>query len=128
MATEFTLPDLGETVKSGTLAKVLVSVGDSIEEGQPVLELETDKAIVEVPSNVSGTVQEIAVNVGDKIEVGQKIFVMGEDSAGSQPAAATAAPAETAPVEAATPEDNPTRGEASPDGQVAEGVASAAVE
>jgi pyruvate dehydrogenase E2 component (dihydrolipoamide acetyltransferase) len=118
MATEFILPDLGETVKSGTLAKVLVSVGDRIEEGQPVLELETDKAIVEVPSNVSGTVQEIAVNVGDKIEVGQKVFVMGAGDDGSQ----------SAPEQAATAGDNPTRGEASPDIGVGEGTASEAVE
>jgi pyruvate/2-oxoglutarate dehydrogenase complex dihydrolipoamide acyltransferase (E2) component len=61
MATEWALPNLGESVQSGTLAQVLVSVGDTVEEGQDVLELETDKAILPVPSTVSGVVQAIHV-------------------------------------------------------------------
>jgi pyruvate dehydrogenase E2 component (dihydrolipoamide acetyltransferase) len=70
MATEFKL------VQAGTLAKVLVSVGDTIEEEQPVLELETDKAVVEVPSDVAGVVQEIHVKAGQKLEEGATIFTM----------------------------------------------------
>lgn len=70
MATEFKL------VQAGTLAKVLVSVGDTIEEEQPVLELETDKAVVEVPSDVAGVVQEIHVQAGQKLEEGATIFTM----------------------------------------------------
>ena len=62
MATEFKLPEVGEGITSGTVVGVLVSVGDTIEEDQPVLELETDKAVVEVPSSVAGVVQEIRVN------------------------------------------------------------------
>jgi pyruvate dehydrogenase E2 component (dihydrolipoamide acetyltransferase) len=76
MATEWTLPNLGESVKSGTLAQVLVSVGDTIEEGQDVLELETDKAILPVPATVSGVVQEIHVKTGDKLEPGAKVFTV----------------------------------------------------
>ena len=70
MATEFKL------VQAGTLAKVLVSVGDTIEEEQPVLELETDKAVVEVPSDVAGVVQEIHVKAGEKLAEGATIFTM----------------------------------------------------
>src|SRR3712207_3854742 len=123
MAMEFMLPDLGENVASGTVAEILVSVGDRIEEGQTVLELETDKAILPVPSTVTGTVQEIAVKIGDKIAVGQKVFVMGE---GGDAAGAGSAPAEQAG--SGEGDGAPTRGEASPDGQVAAGVSSAAVE
>ncbi len=82
MATEFKL------VQAGTLAKILVSVGDTIEEEQPVLELETDKAVVEVPSDVAGVVQEIHVKAGQKLEEGATIFTMaaasGESSTGTQ--------------------------------------------
>ncbi len=52
----------------------MISPGASITEGQPVMELETDKAVVEVPSSVSGTIQEIRVKEGEKIKVGQVIF------------------------------------------------------
>ena len=50
MATEFTLPDLGENISSGDVVSVLVKAGDVVEPGQSVLEVETDKAVIEVPS------------------------------------------------------------------------------
>ncbi|MEJ2634392.1 MAG: dihydrolipoyllysine-residue acetyltransferase [Calditrichia bacterium] len=74
MASEFKLPELGENVNSGTVAKVLVSKGDSIDKEQNVIELETDKAVVEVPSDISGVVKDIFVKEGDEIKVGQKVF------------------------------------------------------
>ena len=52
MATEFTLPDLGENITSGDVVSVLVKVGDVVSPGQAVLEVETDKAVIEVPSVV----------------------------------------------------------------------------
>lgn len=58
MAIQFKLPDLGENVASGTVVRVLVSKGDTVEEGQAVLEMETDKAVVEVPVDSAGTVAE----------------------------------------------------------------------
>ena len=81
MATEFKLPDLGENVEAGEVVTVLVAVGDSLEEDQTVIELETDKAVIEVPSSVSGTVAEILVSEGDTAAVGQVILTV-EGSAG----------------------------------------------
>ena len=82
MAIEFKLPELGENIESGDLVRLLVKPGASIAEGQPVMELETDKAVVEVPSSVSGTVGEIRVKEGDKLKVGQVIFTL-ENGAGA---------------------------------------------
>jgi len=81
MATEFKLPELGENIESGDLVRLLIKPGASIAEGQPVMELETDKAVVEVPSSVTGTVGEVRVKEGDKLRVGQVIFTL-ENGAG----------------------------------------------
>ena len=70
MATEFKLPELGENIDSGDLVRLMISPGASIAEGQAVMELETDKAVIEVPSSVSGTVGEVRVKEGDKLRVG----------------------------------------------------------
>jgi pyruvate dehydrogenase E2 component (dihydrolipoamide acetyltransferase) len=107
MATEFKLPELGENIESGDLVRLMIKPGASIAEGEPVMELETDKAVVEVPSSVTGTVREIRVKEGDKLRVGQVIFTV-ENGAGmttptlnpkaaAAPAAASATTAPTAP-------------------------------
>jgi pyruvate dehydrogenase E2 component (dihydrolipoamide acetyltransferase) len=70
----FVIPDLGENIESGTIAKILVSTGDNIKKEQGLLELETDKAVVEVPSEIGGKVKEIFVKEGDTVRVGQKIL------------------------------------------------------
>jgi len=82
MAKEFNLPPLGENIEQGDVVSVLVNVGDIVTEGQPILELETDKATVEVPSEVSGKVSNIHVSSGDSVKVGQLILTFAEDSAG----------------------------------------------
>ncbi len=82
MATEFKLPELGENIESGDLVRLMIKPGASIAEGEPVMELETDKAVVEVPSSVTGTVGKIHVKEGDKLRVGQVIFSV-ENGAGS---------------------------------------------
>ena len=69
--TEFKIPELGENVASGDVTRVLVNVGDTIAREQPVLELETDKATIEVPSSVAGVVKEIKVKAGEAVEGGQ---------------------------------------------------------
>ena len=74
---EFKLPEVGEGIESGVVVSILVSVGDTIEKDQPVLELETDKAVVEVPSDVSGTVESINVEEGEEAEVGQVVLTLG---------------------------------------------------
>lgn len=78
MAREFKIPELGENIESGDVAKVLVSPGDTLKENQPVLELETDKAVVEIPSTVSGKVKELRVKAGDQVTIGQVILTLEE--------------------------------------------------
>lgn len=84
MPMEFRLPELGENIESGDLVKVLVSVGDRISKDQSVLELETDKATIEVPAPVGGLVKEIHVKEGDKVKVGQ-LLITFEDGTGAAP-------------------------------------------
>ncbi|MPY87094.1 MAG: dihydrolipoyllysine-residue acetyltransferase [Luteitalea sp.] len=78
MAIEFALPELGENITAGEVLRVLVKPGDVIGRDQPLLELETDKATIEVPSTVAGRVQEINVNEGDKVQVGQRVLTVEE--------------------------------------------------
>jgi pyruvate dehydrogenase E2 component (dihydrolipoamide acetyltransferase) len=79
MAEEFKIPELGENVESGTVAKMLISEGDSIEKDQPVMELETEKAVLEVPSDIGGRVKEILVEEGAEVKVGDTVFVIESD-------------------------------------------------
>ncbi len=74
MPVKFALPDLGENIESGDVIRILVDVGDRLAEDQTVIELETDKAVIEVPSSVDGTITEILVQQGDTIAVGQPIL------------------------------------------------------
>ena len=90
MATEFKLPELGENIESGDLVRLMIKPGASITEGEPVMELETDKAVVEVPSSVTGTIGEVHVKEGDKLRVGQVIFTVENGSgAGTSSASKT---------------------------------------
>src|SRR3954463_2375640 len=82
-ATEFKLPELGENIHQGDLVRLMISPGAHVSEGQPVMELETDKAVVEVPSSVTGIVKDVQVSQGDKIKAGQVIFTL-EPGATSQ--------------------------------------------
>ncbi len=92
---EFKLPELGENIDQGDLVRLMVSPGTAVSAGQAVMELETDKAVVEVPSSVSGTVQDIRVKEGDKIKVGQVIFTV-ENGSGAK--AAVESPSKPAPA------------------------------
>src|SRR5258706_3756172 len=105
MATEFKLPELGENIDSGDLVRLMISPGASIAEGQAVMELETDKAVIEVPSSVSGTIGEIRVKEGDKLRVGQVIFTVenGTGSAAAQKSEAVPAQPPVAPPAPAKP-------------------------
>lgn len=76
MVIDFTLPELGENIETGDVVQVLVKPGDTIEADQPVLELETDKATIEVPSPAKGTVGQVAVKNGETIAVGQLILTL----------------------------------------------------
>ena len=81
MPTDFTLPELGENIAGGDVVRILVSVGDSVKKDQPVLELETDKATIEVPSTVSGTVTEVKIKQGEKVKVGQVVLTLDNGAA-----------------------------------------------
>jgi pyruvate dehydrogenase E2 component (dihydrolipoamide acetyltransferase) len=107
LATDFELPNLGENVTGGDVLSVMVKPGDVIEKEQTVLELETDKATIEVPSSVAGKVVEVKVKAGDKVTVGQVILSVDSAGAGAAapaPAAAAPRPVDVAPAGANTGE------------------------
>jgi pyruvate dehydrogenase E2 component (dihydrolipoamide acetyltransferase) len=86
--TDFTLPELGENITAGDVLRVLVKPGDMLEKDQPVVELETDKATIEVPSSVAGRVKDVKVKAGDKVKVGQALLSV-DDGASAAPRQAT---------------------------------------
>ena len=94
---DFILPNLGENVPQGDVLQVLVKPGDRIKIDQPVLELETDKATLEVPSSVEGIVKEVKVKVGDTVKTGQVILTV--DEGGGEKAQAPAAKKSGKPAE-----------------------------
>lgn len=103
MATSVKLPELGEGVTEGELVKWLVKPGDQVKPDQPVVEVMTDKATVEVPTPVGGIVKELMFKVGDVIAVEKTILTLeGEASAATAkpetPVGKTAPAAATAPV------------------------------
>lgn len=122
MATPFNLPALGENVDAGTVVGILVAVGDTVEENQPVLEIETDKANLEVPSGFNGVVTEILVENGATADVGAPVL-MYDDAAG-----VAAADADEEPVGEVADEAADGQGAEAPaaDGSAADGSAEAA--
>jgi pyruvate dehydrogenase E2 component (dihydrolipoamide acetyltransferase) len=92
MLVDFKLPDLGENIDSGDVVKLMVKIGDAVRREQPLMELETGKAVVEVPCDSEGRIAAILVEEGDKIVVGQRCFSIETD-----PHADLASPAITPP-------------------------------
>lgn len=86
MIQEIRVPEIGENIDSGDVVKVLVAKGDPVDIDQPILELETDKAVVEIPSPVSGLVSELMVQEGDTIQVGQVMVKLDTPEPESKPA------------------------------------------
>jgi len=106
MATEIKLPELGEGIESAQVLSVLVNAGDTVKKDQPVIEVETEKATAEVPTDFDGVVAEVRVKQGDKIQVGQTILIL--DSAGAaRPAPVLAAAPQPAASAPAAPEPEP---------------------
>jgi len=113
---EFKVPELGENVEQGDVTRVLVKVGDTISREQPVVELETDKATIEVPSSVAGVVKEIKVKAGDKVKVGAVILTVDDNGAGGSNA--ESAPA-SEPAKAVEPRQaEPSKAEQKPEQKV----------
>lgn len=107
---EVKLPELGDNVTQATVVGVLVKEGDRVEPGQPLLELETDKAVVEVPAEAGGVVQKVLVKVGDEVRPGQPILVL----AGEAEAKAEEKPEPPAPKAEEKPEPAPKAQEEPP--------------
>jgi 2-oxoglutarate dehydrogenase E2 component (dihydrolipoamide succinyltransferase) len=99
---EIKVPELAESITEGTIAQWLVKVGDKVEKGEPVVELETDKVNVEVNSDYAGVIAEIVVGEGEDVEVGDVIAKVDETGSGVTANLAESAPKAEAP--AAQPE------------------------
>ncbi|MCM3758180.1 2-oxoglutarate dehydrogenase complex dihydrolipoyllysine-residue succinyltransferase [Sporosarcina aquimarina] len=116
---EIRVPELAESITEGTIAKWLKQPGESVDKGEFIVELETDKVNVEVISEEAGTVQELMAAEGDTVEVGQVIAIVGEGSgapaqqpaAPAQPAQEQPAPTASEPVAAQAPIEETTSGD-----------------
>jgi 2-oxoisovalerate dehydrogenase E2 component (dihydrolipoyl transacylase) len=104
---EFKLPDLGEGLTDGEVVRWLVAVGDAIALNQPIVEIETAKAVVEIPAPYAGTVVKLHAGEGESLDVGAPLISV-DTAGGSAPAAAASATAAAAPAPVATaPEPEP---------------------
>ncbi|HEX5467525.1 MAG TPA: dihydrolipoamide acetyltransferase family protein [Gaiellaceae bacterium] len=92
MAYEFKLPDLGEGVREGEISRWLVEVGQEIGEDDPLVEIQTDKTTVEIPSPAAGEVARILVEEGEVVPVGTPLLVIGSDAGTSEPRKPQATP------------------------------------
>ena len=88
---EFRLPELGEGIESGQVIEVLVAPGDRVSLEQPLLEVETDKAAVEIPSPADGTVVDVCVSAGDTVEINEVLVRIDGEPGEEEPAASAAA-------------------------------------
>lgn len=115
MIQEFRLPELGENIEGGDVVQVHVKKGDAVKKEQIVLEIETDKATIEVPSPFEGTVKDVHVKAGEMVQVGQLVLTV---EAGAE-AVATPAPKPASSTKAAVPAAEP-EAPAAPEAQEAE--------
>lgn len=134
MAQEIVMPDLGSGIEEGILINWLKQPGDTINDGDVIAEVETDKATVEVPVNVSGTIVELKGKAGDSLAVGSVIGYVGEagesaPSGGQQQAAPAPSngggqttQAQQAPTPAATKQEETRFEPAEADGNLPDGV------
>ena len=122
MSSQVTLPRLGQGMETGTIVRWLKSEGESVEKGEPLYELDTEKVTQEVEAEASGVLLKILAGEGEEIEVGKAIAVIGQEGEEvSVPAEAPAAPKEEPQVEAEPepepqPQTEPEQPAASPNG------------
>lgn len=112
MTIEFRLPDLGESTTEGEVVQVLVHEGDTVLKDQPVIELETDKALLEVPSPAAGRITKIHTGPGSKLKVNDVIVTIEEDGAEQTPAKPAEKPTEKKSAAKETPKKKETPVEA----------------
>src|SRR6476659_2324540 len=105
MTVEIKVPVMGESVTEATISKWFKKEGDAVKRDEPLLELETDKVTVEVPSPTDGAIESISAQAGATVQVGALLGAIAEGKAGSAPAAPkaevpkpAAAPAPAAPA------------------------------
>src|ERR1043165_6767959 len=104
MTVEIKVPAMGESVTDATISKWVKKEGDAVKRHEPLLELETDKVTVEVPSPADGAIESISAQAGSTVQVGALLGAIAEGKAGSAPAAAKpAAQKAEAPKPAAPP-------------------------
>jgi pyruvate dehydrogenase E2 component (dihydrolipoamide acetyltransferase) len=101
MASQIKLPNLGENIESGDVLSILVSEGDTIEKDQDLLEIETDKATMPVPSPSAGKITKILISEGDTIKVGAAIMEIDSAGAAEAPVAKKTAPSKQLPAQPA---------------------------
>ena len=105
MTTELTMPQMGYDMQEGTVVRWLKAEGSNVEIGEPVAEIETDKAVVEFESYAEGVLHKILVNEGTTVPVGEVIAIVGEDS---EVVGTTAEPESPAPVAEPEPAEEET--------------------
>ncbi len=103
MARTFVLPDLGEGLVEAEIRAVLVKEGDAVTEDAPLLEVETDKAQVEIPSPFGGRIEKIHVQPGQTVKVGQPLVTFADAAGGAAPAPSAPAAAMPGAVEVKVP-------------------------
>lgn len=114
MSIEVRVPDLGDGIESGDVLEILVREGDQIKKDQGIVELETDKATVEVPSSHAGKVTKIHIKSGQSVGVGTVLVTLEAEAAGTKEPPAKSAPAQSAPGKPAAAPAQRTPREASP--------------
>lgn len=114
MATELKIPQVGESIPSVFIAGFAVSVGDYVSAGDTVLEIDSDKASMGVPSPVSGVITELIGEDGDEVEIGAVVAMIDETQSKGETASAPAAAPESAPAAPAAASDAAPGGPAGP--------------
>jgi len=126
MAKEFKLPDLGEGIAEGQIVRVMIKEGDEVAEDQAIMEIETDKAAVEIPSPHAGVASKVHVNEGDTVQVGQALVTFGDSGADQESADADDKAEAKADDKADAEADDETEAEAKTDKSTGSGKAAAA--
>ena len=98
MATELRLPDLGEGIADADVLSVLVSAGQAVAKDDPIIEIESDKATLEVPAELAGTVTQVLVSAGDTLQVGQTILELEESDSPADAKPQATSPAAAKPL------------------------------
>ncbi|MDJ0787135.1 MAG: dihydrolipoamide acetyltransferase family protein [Myxococcota bacterium] len=124
MSTAVQLPELGESVVEGAIARWLVKEGDSVSVDQPLVEVTTDKVDAEIPSPVAGVVEKLLVAEGDTVPVGAELLRIAEGAEGSVAAKPASEPA-AAPAESAAPAEKAPAAPPAPAAPVAPSVGDA---